>query len=478
MRRRRIAVIIAIAGFAAIASGLVTTPGGVAHAAPVLIDNACSNNAQPTPPSVIPMGLEGTAPASASKGSAFSVTSLKITAQVPAAFIQTGVGLGILKDGQSVTGVITAHIHATNATPADRTITGSATGTVHAPGTPPVAQPLTLVVSAGTKSWTPTDVGPVTLAQAKTGSQSVPPATITDGSIRADANLGALTVKIVCKPGTVSGSTINPASSVTPFLTVDAGEPVATSSTTSTTPTSTSSTIPVSTSSTTTTTPSGPHSPAIALSSTLNLRAGDLLTVSGTGFSSYAPLVMMECGPKFTTAANPDHECDVDKAVTTSSDVSGGFTASMHVLQTGAAPPNDFVAADPAAKCPPPQSGAAASCFIVVRNADVETESAVKAISFNIAGATATTQQLQQAVQVPASGGGGSPTASSAPAPGGSDGGGSNAAPVTELAATGAPRHTAALAGLGLLLLDLGYLALTASRPRRARQLVPPTKGR
>ncbi|MEY2423531.1 MAG: hypothetical protein QOI95_3598 [Acidimicrobiaceae bacterium] len=241
---------------ALIAAGVVPVLGAAAHAAPVTTDNACTNALSATP-SQIPMDLEGTAPASGSAGTPISITSLNVTGNIPAAFIQAGIGLGVLHDGQQVSGSISVTVHATNATVAETTLSGTANATIHAPAG--VAQPLTVSVSLGSHSWTPVASGPMTLSEALTGTagNGGNAGAITDGALLLSAVLPIGTVNIACKPGTVTAGVASFASSVDPFASVDVAAATTTtggSTTTDSTTTTTDSTTTTTTGSTTTTT--------------------------------------------------------------------------------------------------------------------------------------------------------------------------------------------------------------------------------
>jgi hypothetical protein len=251
-----------------------------AVAAAVSTDNGCQNNIQAGTWSQIGFALEATAPSAATAGTAVSITGLKVTAQLSAAYIQAGVGLGLLHDGQTINGSAKVTIHATNATPADAVLTGNGSGTVAAPGG--TAQPLSVTVSLGNQQWTPSTAGTMTLAEAAKGTIShtgVPAPT--DGSVELDAALLHATndTFIVCKPGTVNaaGTTFTPAASVAPFLSVAVD--ASSGSTTTTAPGATTTTAPSST-----TTVAGGTTTTTAVGATTSTSSASV--ASGSGGSS------------------------------------------------------------------------------------------------------------------------------------------------------------------------------------------------
>lgn len=427
-------LLLRVAALAAITAGLLPMLGRSAGAAGQSTTNACTNSVV-SGPSEIPMVLDGTAPSSASAGAAASVTGLSVTAEVPASFIQAAVNIHVLSDGQHVTGTVSVDIHATNATPVDKVLSGNGSGTVHAPGTPPVAQPLSVLVPLPTTSWTPAAEGDVTLAQALSGSLTAtgPAGMITDGSIAVAANLGALgTVSIICVPGTVSGTTIDRASSVTPFVTFSATSATSTSSTSSTESTTTSTSSTTTTLPTTTTTAAG--TPSITLSATANLKPGDTVVVTGSNFDPFSTIALVECSPLAATSSNAQDECDITKVVFVTSDASGAFTGTVKILKTGATKPYDFSPADPKAVCPP---AAGADCVIAAANAGNQSQQAAVAIHFQGSSSGTTTSTASVLA----------------------------ASTTSTLPKTGAGPMTFVLLGLALLLIDLGYMLMSATRP-------------
>jgi hypothetical protein len=435
----------------AVTAGVMPMLSQAARATTTTTPNACTNTVA-AGPSEIPMTLAATPPAAAPVGTPVTVPDLTVTAAVPAAFIQAAVNLHLLADGQSVSGTVAVDIAATNATPANVVLSGAGSGTVHAPGG--VAADLSVVVALPTQQWTPTGVGDVTLAQALTGDLTAtgPPGTLTDGSLSIVADVGPLTVTIICRPGTVSGTDITPPSSVTPFVTFAAtttstssASTTSTSSTTSTTSsttttTSSSSTTSTSEPSTTTTVPSvstttAPRGrPTITLSSSVALKGGDALVVSGSGFDPFAAIGLKECSPLVATAASPTAECDTSKVVLAASDGSGAFTSVVKVLQTGALAPYGFAPADPAATCPP--APGAANCVIVATESTNADQQALAPIAFAGAPPAAGATVLAARVSAPGT-----------------------------LPATGAGPLTLLLTGVALGLIDLGYLLVSATRP-------------
>jgi hypothetical protein len=216
---------------------------------------------------------------------------LTVTAALSAAYVQAGVGLGLLHDGQTINGSAKVTIHATNATPADVSLTGNGSGTVHAPGG--TAQPLSVTVSLGSQQWTPTASGTLTLAQALTGTISHTGVTApTNGSVELDAALLHATndTFIVCRPGTVdAGGTFTAATNVPPFVSaaVAAGGGTTTTTTGGTTTTTAGGTTTTTAGGTTTTTASG-------ATTTTALVAG-----AGSGTSGSSPL------PQAVTVSSP-----------------------------------------------------------------------------------------------------------------------------------------------------------------------------
>lgn len=229
-------------------------------------------------------------------------------------------------------------------------------------------------------------------------------------------------------------------------------QPGATTTTSATSTTSSTSTTTTTTTTSTTTT-SAASSPAIAASPSTNLAAGMDVAVSGARFTPGATIAIVECSPLAAapgvTEAQAQRLCDVGHAVLATADTAGSIRATFKIAATGAAAPADFRAADPAAACPPPAGQA--SCFIAAANVVKTTERAVTNIAFATQVATATAA------------GPGTPGARVLGAqvtnPAGSGG---------SLARTGAQR-TLLLAGVALALIDLGWLASSATRPARRR---------
>lgn len=171
------------------------------------------------------MVFGATAPAAGTTGVPLTVRAMTVTAQIPAALVQAGIGLHLIRDGLAVTGSVKSVIHATDASPADPGVTGTGSGVVSAPGGQ--AQPLSVTVKLPDQQFTPTAPGTLTLTEALSGSLHEPNISITDGSIDITANLGALTVHFVCKPGTVAAAS---AAAVPPVAAVTAAAVTAASS--------------------------------------------------------------------------------------------------------------------------------------------------------------------------------------------------------------------------------------------------------
>jgi hypothetical protein len=224
-RSRRTHLVVQIVGLTTLVLGVLPMLAGEAHAGLVNTANACTNALAPTP-SQIPMTLQANDPASATVGIPLTVSGLQVTGNIPASFIQAGVGLGVLHDGQVVAGSISVVIHASDATVADTTLSGNANATIHAPGSPAVAQALVVIVSLGSHDWTPTASGTFTLSQGLTGTagHALDAGSISDGSLLLSAVLPFGTVKIACKPGTVAGTTASFAASTSPFVSVTAAD--------------------------------------------------------------------------------------------------------------------------------------------------------------------------------------------------------------------------------------------------------------
>ena len=156
--------------------------------------------------------------------------------------------------------------------------------------------------------------------------------------------------------------------------------------------------------------------------------------VNGSGFGPYAAIGIEQCSPLLVGSPNPTSECDTSKVVLAATDASGAFTTVVRILQTGALAPDDFSPADVDAVCPPPTDSA--QCVIVARNTTDQNQQALAPIAFK----TGPVQATVMAASVSATGGG-------------------------PLPATGAGPRTLVLAGSGLLLIDVGYLLVSATRP-------------
>ena len=213
-----------------------------------------------------------------------------------------------------------------------------------------------------------------------------------------------------------------------------------------------------------TTTPNGPN---ITVTPATGLSDGQRVTITGSKFPPNDSLVALECSPRAETM-DPTTECNLAKAnLTVKSDGSGNVVASL-VVQAG------VVGTDSAAVCPP----ASGSCFIAV--SEPTATSSVRAIA-NISFGAGTPSG-------PAGGGGGGTTPGSGAAPGG--GGaptGSQVANVnvstttqgarvlgstitrgsSSLPFTGTGKAMWAFALLAVGLIDLGYLAVSATWPDR-----------
>ena len=146
------------------------------------------------------------------------------------------------------------------------------------------------------------------------------------------------------------------------------------------------------------------------------------------------------------TLPDPSNACDVSKLVVASTDPGGSFTSSVRVLETGAPAPDDFQAPDPDAVCPPTE--VPDSCVISAVNASRPAQQASVPFSFNVAAAATTVPGAQVLAQTVSFGAGGTPSAAAATLP-----------------RTGLSRSTFLLLGLGLVLIDLGYLLVSATRP-------------
>jgi hypothetical protein len=259
--------------FGALMTVLATvTPAATAAPTPTNYDVGCQNNVQ-SGVAQAATGLAGTAPSSATPGTPFTVTGLQVTAALPAALIQAGVGLHILHDGQVVNGTISVSIAAAGATPASVDLSGPGSGTISAPGG--VAAPLTIITNLPDTQWTPSGPGTVTLALGKTGDLHQDGVTstnganaITDGSVQLGAAIFGASpdVFLVCKPGTVNGTTFTPASSTASFASIPVNSP--TTTTTQATTTTTHATTTTTIGGTTTTTSGGTTTTTGATTST------------------------------------------------------------------------------------------------------------------------------------------------------------------------------------------------------------------
>lgn len=204
------------------------------------------------------------------------------------------------------------------------------------------------------------------------------------------------------------------------------------------------------------------------------LNDGSVVTVSGTSFPPNDPLVVIECSPLAATAANAQAECDLKTAqLSVKSDDSGQFSTALTVHTGG-------IASDPSAVCPP------ATGYCVIAVSELSTSSSVHAqvdIAFTgqppapdngtSGGTTAGAENMTSTPADGASGasGGGAGGAVGSSLTSSAVGGVALAAtsrPMT-LAATGNGRWLIAVALGGAALVDLGYLALSATWPRRRR---------
>jgi neocarzinostatin family protein len=466
-RLRPIRILVRSFGFVAVIAAFLPLGARVASASSVTVANGCQNNVQPGTWAEIDLLLTGTPPSSAAAGSAATVTGLSVTAELSAAYIQAGIGLGIIQNGQTINGHATITIAATNATPASTTLTGAGSGTVQAPGG--VAQPLAVKVSLPDTGWTPTASGAVSLAEPLSGSlhnSSVPQPT--DGSAEIDATLPPATsdnIHIICKPGTVNTATpavFTPAASTTPFVTFQAGSGGGTTTTsaqgttTTTTPGSTTTTTTGSTTTTTATTSTTTGSssttaaPAggatIQVSSAKSLQPGEVVSVTGSGFDAGATVAVLECSPLAATAASAQNECDITHAATTTATAAGAISVNFKVVESGAAAPNNFAPSDSKAVCPPPAGQA--DCVIAAAN--ILNQSEHGSVDITFMGTQAQTSTAASRGQASTSG-----TTTH------------NTSGTAALPNTGPGRVTLILLGGGLLLLDLGYVAITSTRPGR-----------
>ena len=285
---RRAHLAVQIAGLTALIMGVLPLLSTQAQAGPVSTENACTN-ALSAAPSQIPMVLEATAPASGAPGTPVNMSGLQVTGNIPASFIQAGIGLGVLHDGEAVSGSISVVIHATNATVVDTTLSGNANATIHAPGG--VAQPLTVAVPLGDHAWTPVAAGSLTLAQGLTGTagNGGNAGAIVNGSLLLAAALPGLgTVNIACKPGTVTGTTATFATSVAPFVTL----PVTVDTTTTTGGSTTSSEATTSTTDGSTTTTSEGSTTTTSEGSTTTTSEGTTTTTSAGTTTTTAPVAV------------------------------------------------------------------------------------------------------------------------------------------------------------------------------------------
>jgi neocarzinostatin family protein len=184
--------------------------------------------------------------------------------------------------------------------------------------------------------------------------------------------------------------------------------------------------------------------PSIVVAPATALASGQTVAVSGRGFPADDSLIVVECSPLAETASDPSSECDVPKAnLSVKSDASGNINTSLTVY-------SGTVGADPAAVCPP-TSG---DCTIAV--SEPSTTSSVRATANIVfasqATAAATLVRTSPLVAT------GSPVAAS------SSGGGT-------LPFTGTGRWTWVAVAFAIGLVDLGYLALSATwTPRHSRR--------
>lgn len=210
----------AIAGLTALAALAFAAP---AAAAP--FPTACKNTVNGNNSQIEVTRLDGVAPASVAAGAALTVTGINGVVKVPGSVLQSGYNLGLIKNGDKVTGTIKLVVEGTN-TAQDRQTTPEIpyelTVVITDPDGVPqsgdeTASDVEVPFAAPDMNWT---AGP-TSETIEFRVPEVTPISPTNGGMLLTATLpppspggSGLTVRFGCNPGTVTGSNPGTASYV------------------------------------------------------------------------------------------------------------------------------------------------------------------------------------------------------------------------------------------------------------------------
>jgi hypothetical protein len=203
---------------------------------------------------------------------------------------------------------------------------------------------------------------------------------------------------------------------------------------------------------------------SISVNPATGLVNGQKVTVTGSGFPHHDALAVLECSPGANGGANAESYCDVAGLVEVTTDGNGAFSTKLTVA-TG------VIGSVPDAICPP----ASGACFIAA--SELSTTSKVRAqvsISFAASASPTPTPTPSSSVSSasPGSGSGSSNSGSGSKSGSASsnDSSADSAASADTLPFTGTGASTWVLVAIGLFVLDIGYLLMSATRPPRRRR--------